>query len=30
VIRHFWQWLALQLQAFDDNLVALDDDIASV
>jgi hypothetical protein len=30
VIRHFWVWLALQLEAFDNNLVALDDDDALI
>ena len=27
VIRHLWIWLTLQLEAFDNNLIALDDDV---
>lgn len=29
-MRRIWVWLALQMEAFDDNLVALDDDVASI
>lgn len=27
VIRHLWIWLMLQLEAFDNCLIALDDDV---
>lgn len=30
VTRHLWIWLMLQLEAFDDSLIALDDDAPAI
>jgi len=29
VMRHLWTWLMLQLELFDNGLIALDDDVPS-
>jgi len=30
VTRHLWIWLMLQLEAFDNSLIALDDDAPAI